>query len=344
MRLRIVPLVLALLVLTGCAVPAEETAAGEKQYQATFLTLFDTVTTIVGYAESEEAFRTQAQAIHDALLEYHQLFDIYNDYPGVNNLKTINDQAGIAPVEVDGRIIQLLQDCREYWDLTGGAVNVAMGSVLSLWHDARTHGISFPDAAALPDREALIQAAEHTDPDGVVIDEAASTVFLPDPLQQLDVGAVAKGWSVEQVCRSAPEGLLVSVGGNVCATGPKPTGGSWIVGIQNPDGGADQYLHTLYVEKGAVVTSGDYQRYYVVDGKAYHHIIDPVTLYPADLWRSVTIVCQDSALADCLSTALFLLPQEEGQALLDQVQAEAMWVRSDGTCLYSPGFADLIRT
>ena len=343
MRVRIAALALSLLVLTGCAAaPAEQPAS--RQYQATFLTLFDTVTTILGYAESEEAFQAQAQELHDELLEYHQLFDIYNDYPGVNNLKTVNDQAGIAPVQVDARIIQLLQDCQEYYTLSGGTVNVAMGSVLKLWHDARTHGISFPAAAALPDDDALTQAAAHSAMDSIVIDEAASTVFLSDPLSRLDVGAVAKGWSVEQVCRNAPEGLLVSVGGNVRATGPKPTGNPWVVGLQSPDGDADDYLHTLNLKTGSVVTSGDYQRYYVVDGKPYHHIIDPETLYPADRWRAVSVVCPDSGLADCLSTALFILPQEAGQTLLDQTGAEAMWLLADGTRLYSPGFEALIRT
>ena len=343
MGARITALALSLLMLTGCAASAPDPDT-PKQYQATFLTLFDTVTTILGYAQSEEEFRSQAQELHDALLEYHQLFDIYNDYPGLNNLKTINDQAGIAPVQVDERIIRLLQDCRDYYDLTGGVVNVAMGSVLALWHDARTHGIDFPEDAALPDAEALAQAAAHCSPENIIIDEDASTVYLSDPLQRLDVGAVAKGWSVEQVCREAPSGLLVSVGGNVCATGPKPTGGSWVVGLQDPDGSTGDYLHTLNLDTGSVVTSGDYQRYYVVDGKPYHHIIDPVSLYPAERWRAVSVVCPDSGLADCLSTALFILPREAGQTLLDQTGAEAMWLQADGTRLYSPGFAALIRT
>lgn len=334
-------LLLAAALLMGCTAPA---ASGPSQYQATFLTLFDTVTTIVGYGETEEDFRAKAQEVHDALLEYHQLFDIYNDYEGINNLKTINDQAGVAPVEVDSRIIALLLDCKEYYEFTDGLVNVAMGSVLNLWHEARTDGINFPDTAALPDDSALEEAALHCSFDTVLIDEEASTVFLTDPQQRLDVGAIAKGWSVEQVCRSAPEGLLVSVGGNVCATGPKPSGAAWVVGIQSPDEGSEQYLHTLNITQGCVVTSGDYQRYYVVDGVRYHHIIDPETCYPSQYWRSVTVVCEDSGLADCLSTALFLLPQEQGQALLDAVQAEAMWVDAAGNCYYSPGFETLIRT
>ena len=331
-------LLLVSLLLAGCAREPEK-----QQYNATFLSLFDTVTTIVGKAESEETFRTQAQAVHDELLVYHQLFDIYNEYEGVANLKTVNDRAGQGPVQVDRVIIDLLLDCKEYYALTGGRVNVAMGSVLQLWHEAREDGINDPANAYLPDGEALKMAAEHVSIDAIVIDEENSTVEITDPQVRLDVGAVAKGWAVQRVAETAPKGLLISVGGNVCATGPKAENTPWVVGIQNPDGG-DAYLHTLYISDLSVVTSGDYQRGYWVEDTLYHHLIDPETLYPGRYWRSVSIVCADSGLADALSTALFLLPQEEGQALLDRCGAEALWVNAQGEKYYSPGFQQYIRT
>lgn len=326
--------------LCGCA--AEEKKE-TKFYEASFLDLFDTITVMKGPADHKETFRSISQSLHDEMYFYHQLFDIYNDYEGLNNLKTINDQAGIAPVKVDRKIIDLLLDCKSYYELTSGKVNIAMGSVLRLWHEARTDGINDPLNAKVPDIDALKKAAQHTNIDAVVIDEDASTVFITDPDIRLDVGAVAKGWSAQRVAENAPEGLLISVGGNVCATGPKDKNGTpWVVGIQNPDGG--DYMHTLYVSGGSIVTSGDYQRCYTVDGKRYHHIIDPESLYPSTYWRSVTIICDDSGLADALSTALFLLPLEEGQKLLDQCGAEAMWVDADGNRHYSPGFQALIRT
>ena len=332
-------LILASLLLTGCTDPQPQ----QKQYTATFLDVFDTVTTIIGRSDSQETFEATAQALHDDLLFYHRLFDIYHTYDGISNLKTINDQAGIAPVTVDPTVIQLLLDCKAYYTATDGRVNAFMGSVLQLWHEARNDGLDDPVHAYLPDADALAEAAKHTDPDSVIIDEAASTVYISDPQLRLDVGAIAKGWAAQQVTKNAPTGLLISVGGNVCATGPKdPSGTPWVVGIQNPDGG--EYLHTLYVTGGSIVTSGDYQRAYAVDGQVYHHIIDPDTLFPSLYWRSVTIVCQDSALADALSTALFLLPQAEGQQLLNTMGAEAMWVNARGEIFYSPGFQKLIRT
>ena len=329
----------ACILLSGCSLIQKE-----QQYTATYLTLFDTVTSIVGRAGSEAEFQEKAQAVHDALLEYHRLFDIYHTYDGLNNLKTVNDRAGIEAVKVDPRIIRLLQDCKSYYAATGGKVNVALGSVLSLWHEARNAGLNDPGSAYLPEQAALEEASRHTALDAVILDEEASTVYICDPLVQLDVGAIAKGWAVQQVAQSAPTGLLISVGGNICATGAKDEAGTpWVVGIQDPAGG-DSYLHTLYVSGGSVVTSGDYQRTYTVDGVRYHHIIDPDTLYPATYWRSVTIVCPDSGLADALSTALFLLPREQGQELLDKYHAMAMWVAADGNIAYSPGFEEQLRS
>ena len=333
-------LLISCLLLSGCA---GQKAVEKKQYNATFLTLFDTVTTIVGRSESQEAFMEKAQAVHDELLVYHQLFDIYNDYEGITNLKTVNDNAGIGPVVVDRKIIDLLLDCKEYYALTGGKVNVAMGSVLYLWHEARNDGLDNPLNAYLPDSEKLAEAAKHCNLGDVIIDENASTVYIADPDLRLDVGAVAKGWATQRAAETAPTGLLISVGGNVCPTGPKDENGTpWVVGVTNPDGG--DYLHTIYSTTSSVVTSGDYQRTYMVEGKLYHHIIDPVTLYPSEYWRSVTIVCGDSGLSDALSTALFLLPLEEGLALIASCDAEAMWVDGEGKEYFSPGFEALIRT
>ena len=339
---RILGLILALALLTGCAAPIPE-ADTTQQYTATFLTLFDTVTTIIGRAESEEAFREVSQAIHDDLLRYHELFDIYNEYDGVNNLKTVNDNAGKAPVVVDKAIIDLLSDCREFYDLTNGRVNVMMGSVLHLWHVARNEGLNDPAHAKLPDEDALREAAAHISFDALEIDEEASTVFITDPAARLDVGAIAKGWATQRAAENAPAGMLISVGGNVCATGPKPDGTPWTVGIQDPDGGEGAYLHTLSVSSGCVVTSGDYQRTYWVDGTPYHHIIHPESLMPGRLWRCVTVLCPQSGMGDALSTALFLLPQAEGQALLDLFGAEAMWVDQNGNEWFSPGFSKHIK-
>ncbi len=314
---------LCVFLLAGC-VPRT------AQQSVTWLDLFDTVTTVTCFTEDADAFGEETRALREMLLQYHRLFDIYKTYDGLNNLKTVNEAAGKSPVAVNEAIIALLKDGVYFYELTGGRVNVAMGSVLSLWHEARETGV-------LPSEQALSEAARHTDITKLVINEENGTVFLTDPAMRLDVGAIAKGWAAQKVAQTLPDGYLLSVGGNVCATGPKQADTPWVVGVQDPDGG-ENYLQTLALEQGSAVTSGDYQRYVEIDGEKYHHIIDPDTLYPSELWRSVTVVCDDSALADALSTALFVLPLERGKELLWKTAAEAMWVAADGTCQYSDGF------
>lgn len=326
-------------------------ACGERgpeltRYQASFLTLFDTVTTIVGYAASKEAFTADAQFIHDELEVYHQLYDIYNDYPGVTNIKTLNDKAGEGPVRVDRRIIDLLLEAKEMDEATGGKVDVAFGSVLSIWHDYREAGIEDPERAQLPPMDRLREAAEHTDIADVVIDEAGSTVELRDPDMRLDVGAIAKGYAVQRVCDEAREmgigSLLVSVGGNVCAIGSQDGRGTpWKAGIQDPVEKDGAYLRVIGLVDQTLVTSGSYQRYYTVEGETYHHIIDPDTLMPADYFTAVTVLSKDSGRADALATALFNLPYEEGKALVeDMADTEAMWVMKDGEQVFTNGFLE----
>lgn len=353
-------LLLAAFYFAGESLEQPQTDSATKRYEAQFLTLFDTVTTIVGYGEDKEQFTKQAQFFHDRLEEYHQLYDIYEAYEGMNNLKTVNDQAGIAPVKVDGRIIDLLKFAKEMNSCTGGAVNIAMGSVLSVWHDYRSRGIDDPAGARLPPMEELREAAAHIEIEQLVIDEAASTVYLEDPEMRLDVGAVAKGYAVEQVCRQAEaagfRSLLVSVGGNVRAIGAKDAAGTpWEVGIQNPwqERDGEKLLGTVGLEDSSLVTSGVYQRYYTVAGKRYHHIIQPDTLMPSERFEAVTILCADSGEADALSTALFNMDYESGAALIEtfsEVEAalpkvkaallkvEALWIFPDGTTKQSAGF------
>lgn len=333
---------LLLLLLSGCS------TKGLKRYSAEFLELFDTFTQIIGYAESKEAFTAQAEEIYNQLKVYHQLYDIYKDYDGIPNLKTINDNAGIGPVKVDVKIIDLLLYAKEINALTNGNCNVAMGATLSLWHNYRTEGINDPENAQLPPMPELLDASAHADIDKIIIDAENSTVYLDDPLMRLDVGAVAKGYATEMVALAMAEKgvdhFLLSVGGNIRAIGGKPAGDDtqdqpWKVGIRDPfdDGKGD--LVTLSVKNQSVVTSGDYERYYMVDGKKYHHIIDPDTLMPAAFFTSVTIVCDHSGLADTLSTAVFNMPYEEGRAFIESLEGvDAMWVGHDQSVYYTDGF------
>jgi len=346
-KLLLVILSISTAMLAGCGKMAEK-----SKYQASFLTLFDTITTIVGYSDSKEDFTALSQQIYDRLEYYHRLYDIYNDYDGINNIKTINDNAGKNPVKADAAIISMLEFSKECYEKTGGTVNVAMGAVLSIWHDYREDGLDDPENAKLPPMKLLEEASRHCSIDDVVIE--ADTVYLKDPLMRLDVGSVAKGYAVEQTVlyieSLGVDSLLLSVGGNVRAIGGKSAakaGGEtrWNVGIQNPDKSSPgSELLSVLIKDCSVISSGSYERYYTVNGIRYHHIIDPKTLMPSSYHTAVTIICGDSGTADALSTAVFNMPLSDGRSLVDSLEnTEALWVMSDGALEYSSGFSEYVK-
>lgn len=326
--------------LTGCA----QKVRPLQEYDVQYFDYFDTITSFTMYAESEEQFEEYEESFRSELEYYHRLFDIYNSYEGVNNIKTINDNAGIVPVRVDEEIINLLEFAKEQYEATDGSVNVAMGSVLSIWHDYREAAGSMPGGGKVPDMAELEKAAEHMDISQVVIDKTAMTVYLEDASLRLDVGAVAKGYSTwrisEKLREQGVKSALLSVGGNVQCIGTKGDGKPWRVGIQNPDTSSQQsYLYVVGLQDKALVTSGTYQRYYEVDGVRYHHIINPDTLMPWREYDSVTILCENGGLADALSTAVFNMPLEEGMALVEALEGtEALWIYPDGREEMSSGF------
>lgn len=334
-------LVMALVIagIAGCAESRQQ-----KEFDVRYLDCFDTITSVTVCMEQEEKFRELEPDIHELLLKYHRLFDIYNNYDGINNMKTINDNAGIKPVEVDREILNILGFAVEAYDLTDGKINVAMGSVLSVWHDYRSAGLQKPELAKTPNMSQLEEANQYTDIKKIKIDRDASTVYLPDSSMQLDVGAVAKGYAVGKLCEFLKErgitSAIVSAGGNVQTMGTRADGTPWRVGIQNPDTSSKNvYLHALRLEDMSLVTSGTYQRFYTVDGIRYHHIINPDTLAPWNEYQAVTILCGDSALADALSTAVFNMPLEQGRELIESLEdTEAIWVMPDGKEITSSGF------
>jgi thiamine biosynthesis lipoprotein len=321
-----------------------------SRYEAQFLSLFDTVTTIIGYDESEQDFREKVQIIHDDLEQYHKLYDIYNDYEGINNIKAINDNAGIAEVKVDKKIIDLLIFSKEMYKKTDGYVNIAFGSVLRIWHDYREKNIDDSEFAEIPTIEELKKAVVYTDISKLIIDEEKQTVYIADDKMRLDVGAIAKGYAVQKVVDSARErglkSFLLNVGGNVGSIGAKPDGKTWTVGLQNPKLDENKpYVFKVMLDTECLVSSGNYQRYFMLDGVRYHHIINKDTLMPSNYFDAVSIICEDSGLADALTTALYNMSYEDGLKLLSKFEnVEAVWNFADETVKYTEGFEKYIGT
>lgn len=313
---------------------------GERydKYRGQFYGTFDTVVELVGYVEREKDFDRYLGYAKERFEYYNRLFDKYHTYDGLANIKTINDNAGIQPVKVETELIEFLKFCIDWEQETGGLANIALGPVLSVWHDYREM-YKASGEGKVPSREELEQAALCTDIRLIEIDEEGSTVYLPLRGMSLDVGCVAKGYATEKVgdelYKMGFTSFSISGGGNVRTYDPPLDGvrDKWGISIGNPfmeEDPAAEPLDILFVKNCSVVTSGDYQRYYMVDGKRYHHIIDPKTLMPADNYRAVTVVTEDSGVADLLSTALFIADLDTGRELAERFDAQAVWVFQDG--------------
>lgn len=322
----------------------------KNRYSAYFFDYFDTATIIVGYEYTESEFNSMCSKISELLGEYHKLYDIYHKYDGVNNLYTVNSIFGSehGEITVDKRVIDLIEFSKDMYNITNGYTNIAMGSVLSVWHDYREYGTENPRDASLPPMETLKTASEHCDIERIVTDKEKNTVLITDPYEKIDVGAVAKGYAVERVAEylesENKSGYIINVGGNIRTVGRRADGNAWKIGIENPDSenGGDFAEYLEFCDK-ALVTSGSYQRYYSVDGVRYHHIIDPETLMPKNTFLSVSVLTDDSGVGDALSTALFSMDYETGLALIERLEnVEAMWIRADGEKLYSSGFKDYV--
>ncbi len=351
---------LLILPISGCS--SSSNSGSVEKYSYEFTGSFDTVIQFIGYAESEEAFDVLAKLGESRYQELHRLFDAFHNYEGLNNLKTINDMAGVDPVAVPEPLYALIKLSIEWHETYSDKTNIAMGNVSLLWQDYREAAVASLGAdTQLPSNEEISALIAHTDLSSVVLDESALTVFVSDPDMRIDLGAVAKGYATELVRQdlvaAGATSLIINAGGsNVCLIG-QPLDGreTWQVGLQNPsallpdDPLADPSVTpaALFTVLNAVdlsvVTSGDYQRFYIVDGVAYHHLLDPATGWPTHYFRAVSVVSADSAAADFLSTALFLMPYEEGRALVESLDGvEALWILSGGKYEMTEGIAPML--
>lgn len=352
---------------TSAVTPAPSSSPGDWQkFSYAFTGTFDSPIDIIGYAPDQATFDQWAQAAEVRFTELHRLFDVYHSYSGLNNLATINARAGLEPVPVSAELIDLLVQVRGWRQQWSDTVTLTLGPVLKIWEKTRSAATTPKDPSGspgqnstvkLPSPAELASALTLVDDTQLIIDETAGTVFLARAGMSLDVGAVAKGYATELVARHLQAlgavSLIINAGGSSVRLIGKPQPASrdtWLVGIENPlfalpmpDGSqpaeVPETCATVAANNTSVVTSGDYQRYFVQDGIIYNHIIDPQTGQPAHFYRGVTIVTPDSGLADFLSTALFVLPPAESRSLAESVpDVEVMWILADGSITNTDGF------
>lgn len=328
-----------LVILTGCL----NSVNNDSIKKLSNYDCFNTVSYVISYAnDNEEVFNNNCDEVFSILKEYHRLFDIYHEYAGINNLCTLNKNAGKEAIIVDKKLIDFLLYCKDLYALTNGKTNVMMGAVLKLWHDEREAASDNPNSAKLPDMENLKKASLHTSIDLLEIDTEKNTVRISDPDALIDVGAIGKGYATEMSAQFLEEkgcnSYVLDIGGNIRIIGTKIDGTGWLTGIKDPIN-RGEYSFFTRISDISCVTSGDYERYYTVEGKRYHHIIDNNTLMPSEYFASVTIFTKNSGLADALSTALFCMSYEDGLELVNNLEekVDVLWIYRDGTIKRTDG-------
>ena len=333
--------------LTGCGTEVQQSKAVEPKGKVYF-SYFDTVSYIYDYSgDSAERFDNRSAEVSHILEEYHRLFDIYHEYEGINNLCTLNRLAGGEAIPVDEKLVTFLLYAKEMYALTSGQMNVMLGAVLQLWHECREAASDASIKAEIPTEQALQAASGHTGIDLLEINKAEGTVRISDPDASLDVGALGKGYATEMAAKWLEDqgalGYVLNIGGNIRIIGTRPDGTGWKTGIRDPADPDGEYALNIRIADTACVSSGVYERFFVAEGKRWHHIIDPDTLYPAEWYSALTVITKDSALADALSTALFCMDYEESRSLVETLDGvEACWIFSDGEIRCSSGFEKLI--
>ncbi len=303
---------------TGCSSPADTPVRATGFY-------FDTIITVTIYDQGTDFLASKCMALAD---HYEKLLNPNIEGSDVWN---INHSEGTF-VTVDNDTLSLLSTALDYARLSNGLVDPTIGSLSQIWN------FGSDNQKIIPDQELIIHALTHINYHSVVISD--NQVKLNDPEAQIELGFIAKGFIADKMKEFLlSEGVtsaLINLGGNVLAVGSRPDGMPFRIGIQKPFSDSGNSALTLDLSDTSIVSSGNYERYFVKDGKLYHHILSTSTGYPVESGLSqVTIISSYSVDGDALSTLCFILGYEKAVSLLENFpDIRAVFITEDGQLLY----------
>jgi thiamine biosynthesis lipoprotein len=298
------------------------------------------------------------KAIDKAFGEIEKLDRLLNFFSDSSEVSEINRNAGLKAVAVSPETFEVIEKAIYASGKTNGAFDVTIGSVTTLWD---FHKRTKPEDKKIKERLPLVNY------NNIVLTKKISSVYLKKKGMLIDPGGIAKGYAadkaVEALKREGIKSGLVSISGDIKAFGLKPDLKPWKIGIRNPrpnpsspypsptrgegtailppplmgggkgegeKGFSDEIMATIEMTDMAISTSGDYERYFIIEGKRYHHILNPKTGYPVDECRSVSIVAKDGAVTDPFSTGIFILGGEKGIKLLEVMGIDGIIVDKNG--------------
>jgi FAD:protein FMN transferase len=270
--------------------------------------------------------------IDAAIAEIRRIEELLTTFKDTSQTNEVNANAGIRRVKVDKEVFDLIARSIRISDLTQGAFDITYGSIdKRLWNFDTT-------MKALPDKETAKQMVRLINYENIVLDEKECTVFLKEKGMRMGFGGIGKGYAADKakllLQQNGVESGVVNAAGDLITWGTQPDGKPWTVGIADPNSSHHPFSY-LNISGMAVATSGNYEKYAVIDGRRYSHTIDPKTGYPVSGIKSVTIICPSAELADALATPVTVMGIKVGLNLINQMKGIACIVIDDDNRLYT---------
>lgn len=321
---------LAFFVPVICAEPGHQ-IVGNNESRPAIRRSTPLMSTIVDFTIYSDQSTRANVAIDQAIIEIERIVSVMSEWRPNSAVSQINQFAGQKPVTTTPELLHLLKQAKRLGTLTHGKFDITFASAGKLW-DFR--------AGIIPIPQDIATAVKRIDFQKLHLDEQAMTAYLERAGMKIGLGGIAKGYAIDQAVeilrRQGFSDFIVNAGGDLYV-GAKSNQQPWQIGIQSP---RDRkiIIAILPASNVAIATSGDYERFFIRDGKRYSHIIDPDTGYPANQCQSVTILTPSTYRADALATGVFVLGPHQGMALVEQLEnVEALIVDRDGNISLSSG-------
>ena len=290
--------------------------------------LMGTVAEITFVGEHEESTRKVAL---QAFQEIRRIEQFMSPWIESSDVTRINRSAGNQWVKISHETLEVIRKAQEISELSAGRFDITVGPLTQLWRSARERGLP-------PSAEDLKQKLDLVNFKNMMIDQEGR-VFLKKRGMVIDLGGIAKGYAVDKAFELLKalgyKNLIVNAGGDL-RTGGSKLDQPWAIGIQNPRS-SQKIMATISVSDSAIATSGDYEKFFIHQGKRYHHILNPRDGLPAEECQSVTILSQEGMMADALATAVFVLGPTKGYTLCQKLKGvDCLIVDKEGKLTISP--------
>jgi thiamine biosynthesis lipoprotein len=272
------------------------------------------------------------ERIEEAIEEIRRIEKLLTTFSDDSQTNLINANAGIQPVQVDKEVFDLIHRSKKISQLTQGAFDITYGSVdKRLWNfDTKMTSLPNKDTA-----KKMVRLINHNN---VILNEKDCTVFLKEKGMRIGFGGIGKGYAAEMAKRllkhNGVESGVVNAAGDLTAWGNQPNGKPWTIGIANPDAKHAAFSH-LNITNVSVATSGNYEKYAIINGKKYSHTIDPKTGLPVSGIKSVTIICANAEIADAMATPVMIMGIKTGLNMINQMKSIACIIIDDNNQIHT---------